>query len=126
MAHILVVDDENVVLDFLNRLFTFKGHTVYLTKTKEEAKVVAEAHDFQIAFIELRLYRQNDGAEVFRMLKQLRPKAVYIIMTGALTQDDILKYLFAEGAVRCFKKPFDIPKVLALVDEVLDPKQPKE
>ncbi len=121
MAVILIVDDESVIRVFLKRLFSLKGHTVCLAKDGDEAADFAREHDFQIALIELRLYRQYDGVEVFRMLKRLRPQATYIIMTGGTGEQDVRDVLSKEGALHCFKKPFDIPALLAHVETILNP-----
>ncbi|MBU0503530.1 MAG: response regulator [Candidatus Omnitrophota bacterium] len=120
---VLVVDDEEVVRDFLLRLLALGGVTVTAVDSGYKAIGAAKQAKFDIIFLDVRMTGM-DGLETYRELKKINPLGKYVMMTGYAV-DEILKKAREEGATAFLKKPFDISQVITLIDDVA-PKDSKE
>ena len=63
-----------------------------------------------------------DGVEAYRRIKQIRPDAVVIMMTG-YSVESLVEEAQQEGACAVLYKPLEMEKVLRMVDEMLHRKQ---
>jgi len=121
---VLIVDDEEVVRDFLSRLLTSKGIEIKAVDSGSKAIESVKEEKFDITFLDARMPNMN-GLETFRELKKINPDAKYVMMTGYAV-DDLLKEAEKEGAAFSIKKPFDINQVNSLVEEYVLQKAPKK
>jgi DNA-binding NtrC family response regulator len=62
-----------------------------------------------------------NGVQTFREIKKIDRKAVVIMMT-AYSVEDLLKEALEEGAYATVYKPFDVDKIIAIIEEVLHEK----
>jgi DNA-binding NtrC family response regulator len=106
---VLVVDDEEIVRDFLSRFLLFKGLEVETAESGQDALKLAQNRSFDLAFIDVRMPKMN-GLETFRALKAISPDTKYVMMTGYAV-NDVLRDAEIEGASLSIKKPFDINQV---------------
>lgn len=111
----LVVDDEEVVREFLVRVLSLKGFETAAAEDGMKAIALARQGPFDICFLDVRMPRLN-GLETMRELKKINPSAAYIMMTGYAV-DDILRQAAAEGAAASIKKPFNISELETLIKE---------
>jgi len=111
---ILVVDDEEVVRDFLERFFRLKGLEVAVAENGEKAVESMRAKASDIVFLDVRMPQMN-GMEALREIKKIAPSAKFVMMTGYAV-DDILKESRKEGAIASIKKPFDMTQLSALIE----------
>jgi len=113
---ILVVDDQFGDRGTLKAILEEKGYRVATARDGAEAiKMVMEKH-YDIIFLDIRLPDMN-GVETFERVKEIDPKAVVIMMTG-YTEEDLVKRAVSGGAYTCIYKPFDMEKVVALVENI--------
>jgi two-component system, NtrC family, response regulator HydG len=120
---VLVVDDEEVVRDFLIRLLSLEGVTVTAVDGGSKAIEAAKLVKYDITFLDVRMTKM-DGLETYRELKKINPQTKYVMMTGYAV-DETLKKAQEEGATEVLKKPFDISQVITLINDVA-PKENKE
>ncbi len=106
---VLVVDDEEIVRDFLTRFLLFKGLEVETAESGPDALKLSENKSFDVAFIDVRMPKMN-GLETFRALKAISPDTKYVMMTGYAV-NDVLRDAEIEGASLSIKKPFDINQI---------------
>ena len=111
---ILVVDDEQVVRDFLGRLLTLKSAIVKIVEDGFRAIEAVKQERFDIVFLDVKM-PQMDGLETFRELKKIDPQAKYVMMTGYAV-DDILTEAQQEGLFHFIRKPFDIDQITSLIE----------
>jgi len=113
---ILVVDDQFGDRETLKAILEDKGYRVATAADGAEAiRMVKEKH-YDIIFLDVKL-PGIDGVETFEQVRQIDPKAVVIMMTG-YTEEELLRKAISGGAYTCLYKPFDMEKVITLVEEI--------
>ncbi len=113
---ILVVDDQFGDRETLKTILEDKGYRVATASDGAEAiKMVKERH-YDIIFLDIKL-PGIDGVETFERVKEIDSRVAVIMMTG-YTEEDLVKRAISGGAYTCIYKPFDMEKVIALVDNI--------
>jgi len=113
---ILVVDDQFGDRETLKVILEDKGYRVATAANGVEALEMVKERHYDIIFLDIRL-PGIDGVETFEKVKEVDPKAVVIMMTG-YTEEDLIKRAVSGGAYTCIYKPFDMEKVIDLVEEI--------
>lgn len=117
MARVLIIDDEEVVREFLRDVLKVQGHTV------------EEAGDGRIG---LEMYRENPpdivvtdimmpevtGFEVVCQIKAVNPQAKIIAI--AALGEGLLEQARELGADKGFEKPFRVDDMVRAIDELLE------
>ncbi len=117
----LIVDDEKIIRDFFSRLLSLQGVDVVLAEDGYKAVELAKETNFDIYFIDVRMPGIN-GLETFRKIKESRPDAVVVMMTGYAVEE-VLAEAQKEGAFSALHKPFDISEIKGILDKVLSEKK---
>jgi two-component system response regulator (stage 0 sporulation protein F) len=115
---LLVVDDQQGVRFLISEIFQEEGFRVAEASNYEEALEVAREFMPEIALVDMRLGNNTgyDGGDIVRELKQQNPKLVPIVVTAHSEPDKINKAI-KSGAVYCLEKPFDVEKIVCVVNE---------
>ena len=113
---ILVVDASFDDRETLKQILEGKGYRVATAREGAEAIEMVKSQHFDIIFLEVRL-PDITGVETFERVKEIDPQATVIMMTG-YTEEDLVKRAINQGAYTCIYKPFDIEKVIALVENI--------
>ncbi len=115
---ILVIDDDLAMQTVLEIALREAGYKVILANDGQEGveKLVRLHPDLVISDI---MMPQQDGVETFQQIKdQLQEEGIPIFIMTALNRKPWFADLEAEGAV-IIQKPFDIEKLLRLVNDML-------
>jgi two-component system cell cycle sensor histidine kinase/response regulator CckA len=117
---ILIVDDEAIIRDLLERILDELGYHVILAPDGERAIEIfrTQAETIDCVLLDMVLPGM-DGAEVFGAMRQLKPDASVILCTGyALkgTVDEMLR----EGVAGVLRKPFQIEELSSALRNALD------
>jgi two-component system, cell cycle sensor histidine kinase and response regulator CckA len=81
-TRVLVVDDEQVVLKFVNRILTDRGYATVLASSGAEAEqAVTTSGPFDILVTDL-IMPQMSGDELARRLRQVEPRLKVLYLTG--------------------------------------------
>jgi len=115
---ILVVDDQFGDRETLKGILEDKGYRVATARDGAEAIEMVKSRHYDIIFLDVRLPDMN-GVETFEQVKKIDPEATVIMMTG-YTEEDLVKRAITQGAYTCIYKPFDMEKVIGLVEDVAD------
>ena len=118
---ILVVDDQFANREILKRILEDKGYRVATARDGAEAIEMVKNRHYDIIFLDVRLPDMN-GVETFEQVNKIDPLATVIMMTGC-DEDNLIKRAISQGAYTCLHKPFDIEKVLALVENLAEEKK---
>ncbi len=118
---ILVVDDRFADRETLKVILEDKGYRVATANDGAEAIEAAKEKHYDIIFLDIKL-PDIDGVQTFMQVKKINPTATVIMMTGYAEKDLVEKALSA-GAYTCLFKPFDMKKVLGLVEEICNLKK---
>ena len=118
---ILVVDDRFSDREALKVMLEDKGYRVATAANGAEAIEMVKSQHYDIIFLEVKL-PGIDGVETFEQVKQIDPKATVIMMSG-YTEEDLVEKAVSGGAYTCIYKPFDMGKVIALVEDIAQEKK---
>ncbi len=119
-TNILVVDDLRSMRLTLGGILEDKGHNVVTVENGYQAIEAVRKTHFNVIFMDIKMPGIN-GVQTFREVKKIDPKAVVIMMT-AYSVEDLIKEAMEEGAYAIVSKPFDIDKVISIIDELLQEK----
>jgi DNA-binding NtrC family response regulator len=119
---LLFVDDEQGIRVTLSAILRRYGFTVTLTATVAEAIDEIKAQEFDLLLCDLSIDRENDGLEVIRVMREVNPQCVTIVLTGYPNQEG------AEEAVSLgiddyIAKPTNADMLVALLAEKLAERQ---
>jgi len=113
---ILVVDDQFGDRETLKGILEDKGYRVTTARDGAETIQLVKGKHYDIIFLDIRLPDMS-GVETFEQVKKIDPGAVVIMMTG-YTEEELVTRAITGGAYTCIYKPFDMDKVLTLVENI--------
>jgi two-component system, NtrC family, response regulator HydG len=109
---VLVVDDDNELCATLWDLLRERGYRVCLAHDEGDAAEHLRNSSFSVVLIDMRL-PQGDGTTVFRLVRDINPKARTVLITGHRSElDQTVQQVVTEGADAVCYKPFDVPALL--------------
>ncbi len=118
MGTILIVDDDGQLRTSFEKLLKEEGHIVRTAATGEVGIEQVKAALPELVIMDVRLPGM-DGLMTFQVIHEMQPKLPVIIMTAYGTTDTAIQAT-KMGAFDYVLKPFDIPEMLALIDQALE------
>ncbi len=113
---ILIVDDEMVVRDTLQKILSDEGFSVLVAENGSTAIELSEHNDIDIALLDIKL-PDISGEKVFERIKAFRPRIKTVMMTAYVVEDQV-KRAFEVGAYACLHKPFEIDVLLRILEDL--------
>jgi len=112
MDKILVVDDEPLIRDNLERILTEEDYAVTSVDCGEKALSLLARDDFDLVLLDLNLPDIN-GIDVLRQAREIDPDLLVIVVTGYASVESAVRALKL-GAYDYIKKPFkaDVIKLI--------------
>lgn len=110
---IFILDDEELILDSFNMIFSDLGYDVVTCDDAKKAIELVLSSEFDLILTDIRMPGMN-GAEVIRAVKAKKPETRIFVLT-AFTGDPIVQTALEAGAQGVMKKPFEIAKILDLM-----------
>jgi two-component system, NtrC family, response regulator HydG len=120
-GRILIVDDELVVRDSLDRWFTSEGYTAHAVAGARDALEVIQQQEFDIALLDIKMPGM-DGMELQARLKEADPELTVVMMTGYASVETAVQAL-KRGAYDYITKPVDPDELSHLVAKALEHKR---
>jgi DNA-binding NtrC family response regulator len=115
---VLVVDDDPDLCSNLWDLLRQQGYRVALAHDERMAEEQLRNKSYRVVLIDMRL-PIGDGSRVHQLVRQANPQARTIVITGHRTEtDELVRRVMHEGADALCYKPFDIPKLLGLLEKL--------
>jgi len=111
--NILVVDDEQVVLDSIQRHLRTENYKVFLISSAPDALKLLETEPIDIILTDL-MMPEIDGLEFMKMVKPKKPHVPIIMVTGYATIDTALQATQI-GAFDYIAKPFTKSELTSVV-----------
>ncbi|HUY31934.1 MAG TPA: response regulator [Pirellulales bacterium] len=120
---VLVVDDDRELCDTLWDLFRERGYRVSIAHDAPQAQEQLHRIAFQVVLIDMKL-PEGDGAQVFRMVREANPRARTVLITGLRGEtEQLVQQMLAEGADAACYKPFDVEKLLRILQSLTRQKE---
>ena len=115
-AHLLVVDDDERLLELLQRFLTRHGHLVSVAADAEAAKRKLEGLDFDLLVLDVMLPGQS-GVELTAELRRSRDLPILLLTAKGETRDRIAG--LEAGADDYLVKPFEPRELLLRIATIL-------
>ncbi len=123
MAHILIVDNERSMREFLAIVLKKEGYHCATAEDGQEALKVLEKDQFDLVLSDIKMPKM-DGIELLKALKTSAPETVVVMMTAFASTETAIEAL-KEGAYDYLTKPFQIDEVKIIIQNVLERKNLK-
>jgi two-component system response regulator HydG len=116
-TNVRVVDDLRSIRLTLSGILEDEGYNVVMAENGYQAIEAAKQTPFDLVFMDIKMPGIN-GVQTFRELKKVNPQASVIMMT-AYSVEDLVKEALEEGAYAVVYKPFDIEKIVSIIESAL-------
>lgn len=110
---VLIVDDEMIVRNSLQRIITSYGHETFLAENGEGAIEQLRAHKPDIVFLDYRL-PDLDGLEVLKRIKEEREEALVVVFSAYGTFRTVVDAMKL-GAFDYLQKPYQNEEVTVIL-----------
>ena len=122
-GHILVMDDEEMIRDFLQTLLTDLGYSVSVTKNGQEAidlyrQAKEKKEPFGAVIMDLTIPGGIGGKEAIQKLVQIDPQVKAIVSSG-YSNDPVMSNYKHYGFKGMVLKPYNVQKISECLDMVL-------
>ena len=114
--NLLIVDDERSIREACREVAQSLGYTVHVADSAEHAFRLLEMQTFDTVLLDLRLPGAG-GLEALRRIKERRPEAVVIVVTGYGTVQSAVQAM-KNGAYDYVTKPFSVDELKLLLERV--------
>jgi len=114
--NLLIVDDERSIREACREVAQSLGFTACAADSAEHAFRLLESQVFDAVLLDLRLPGAN-GLEALRRIKEQRPDAVVIVVTGYGTVQSAVQAM-KNGAYDYVTKPFSVDELKLLLERV--------
>lgn len=104
MPRLLVVDDNQLVIDLIERLLGARFAIDHAT-CASDALGKLQFTDYELLLVDL-IMPEMDGLELLRAIRRMKPRQ-RVFITSAFQSNERVDRCLAEGAVGFIKKPFD-------------------
>ena len=118
LAHVMVVDDQPIVREFLAGILEQQGYRVTMCASGPQALEKARTDAPNVLVTDLRM-GEMDGQELMRRMREGHPAVVPIVVTGYGTVQHAVD-LMREGAFDVLTKPCPAQEILATVARALE------
>lgn len=120
MAKILLVEDDNLVREFLIKVLRAAGHDVVASAEGNKALAVLDQGQIDLVITDI-LMPDRDGIETIREIRRLAPTLPVIAISGGGREQwsDVLRIASTFGATETIAKPFAPRDLLASVERLI-------
>jgi two-component system response regulator HydG len=123
-GNLLVVDDELIVRDSLDKWFREEGYDVTVAESAQEALAKMAGRRFDLALVDIKM-PGTDGVELQRRMHEIDAEMLVIIMTGYASVETAVAAL-KNGAYDYVSKPFDPDDIAHTVHNALSLKRAEQ
>lgn len=117
-ARVLVIDDEQIVCQSCLKVLSEEGYHVETLQSSRVALERIKEEYFDLAIVDLKM-PGIDGMELLRLIKEIRPELVVIMITGYSTVESAVEAMKL-GAADYLPKPFTPDELTIRVEKVLE------
>ena len=115
---VLIVDDNVDLCTTLSFILKDIGYVTFTANDGHRAIAHVTERAFDMILMDIKMPTMN-GVETLRRIRMIRSDAAVVMMT-AYTRDDLVQEALKEGAIDVVYKPFDVDKMLSLIEETIE------
>ncbi len=120
MAHVLIVDDTDIVRRALELAVRRMGHAAVSTSDALEALELAERQPPDLALLDYRMPKMSGAVLFQRLQRMLGSRCPKVVFVSATAPDEVAREVEPIGhAAGYMKKPFALEDLTRLVDQAL-------
>ena len=119
-VRVLLIDDEEMLLEYMSKRLLKKGFTVKCTFSGEEAVEAAQQEHFDVAVVDLKMPGM-DGVQTQKRLHEIQPFLQCIVLTGHGSIDSALES-GQQDAFRYLLKPLEYDTLVTSINEAYEKK----
>jgi two-component system NtrC family sensor kinase len=119
-GRVLVIDDEEIVLDFLKRALCAEGLAVDCASTGEEASSLLKKNVYDLLLSDIKMPGPLDGRRLFLQCKKENPELAerFIFLTGDIVETETADFLKQSGCPYLLK-PFPLKDLRQIISDTL-------
>jgi DNA-binding response OmpR family regulator len=115
---LLIVDDEEGIVDYTQRIYTRKGFTTFGATDGIAAVEIFKKERPYISLIDVHMpYSPIDGNETLRRIKEIDPQAI-CIMVSRITETDRIELARKYNASAYLLKPLETEDIDRVISEI--------
>lgn len=118
VGNVLIVDDERSIREGCREIALACGYNAFVADSAEHAYRILDSHPIDVVLLELKLPGAG-GLEALRQIRQRRPEAIVIIITGYATVHSAVQAMKL-GAHDLLTKPFSVEELRAELETLAD------
>jgi two-component system response regulator PilR (NtrC family) len=118
MAHILIVDDERSMREFLEILLQRAGHDVFACAAAPDALVALEADDYDLIISDIKMPGIG-GLELLQRVREVSPETPVVLITAHGSTESAVEAMRL-GAYDYLTKPCSVDEICLVVDKALE------
>ncbi len=120
MKSVLIVDDEQIVLDVLQRILSRLGYNTIISNSGADAVKLYQENHFDLVLLDV-LMPEKNGFEIAKELRKINPDQKIVMVTG-LGEDAVETQAISEkvGIHTVLSKPFSFEKVKTILNKLLN------
>jgi two-component system response regulator VicR len=120
LKKILIVEDEPLMLKFLEFRLTKAGYDVQTAKDGNEAEEWINTEDFSLIIIDLMIPFVSGFELLAKKTDSIKNKHTPVLIISSYTQENIISESLSLGAEAFLPKPIDVDDLTATVKTLLD------
>ncbi|HEV2963042.1 MAG TPA: ATP-binding protein [Candidatus Angelobacter sp.] len=119
-GRVLVVDDEEIVLDYEREVLTAAGLDVMVATSGEQALAWLQQQSFDVVLLDSKMPGACTSEDIYRWMQKYHPdQAAKTVLVLSNVSDPGVRVFVDATKIICLVKPFEVPDLLALVRRVL-------
>ena len=120
-GHILVVDDERSMREFLEIFFQPEGNNVTTARGFDLAEAHLEIDDSEVVITDMQM-PERGGLDLLSAARELSPETAVVVITAYASTDSAIAAM-REGAYDYITKPFKVDEIRLVVEKALEKKE---
>ncbi len=119
-GRVLLVDDEEVVLDYEREVLAAAGLDVIVATSGDQAMEWLQQQSFDIVLLDSKMPGSCSSEDIYRWMQKHNPdQAAKTVLVLSNVSDPGVRVFVDATKIICLVKPFEVPDLLALVRRVL-------
>lgn len=120
---ILVIDDEEILIRTMNRLLEKTGYEVFSVKNGADAEILLEEQEIDLIISDIHMPGRNGVESMKRLVgkaKKIYGRDIPFIFITGFTDQKIKKQAKALGSRAYLMKPFDLVKLMDVIESSVE------